>query len=57
MYHDGSLWVASPLSNQIFSFELNSGETAVVFDAQTLKGAQLVEQELKAGLQIRSGLT
>ena len=43
MYHDGSLWVASPLSNQILSFDPNSGESAVVFDAQTSKGAQLVE--------------
>ena len=43
MYHDGSLWVASPLSNQILSFDPNSGESAVVFDAHTSKGAQLVE--------------
>ena len=42
MYHDGSLWVASPLSNQILSFDPTSGESAVVFDAQTSKGAQLV---------------
>lgn len=39
MYHDGSLWVASPLSNQILSFDPNNGERAVVFDAQTSKGA------------------
>ena len=55
MYHDGSLWVASPLSNQIFSFELNSGETAVVFDAQTLKGAQLVEAGVKGGVADQIG--
>ena len=47
IYHDGSLWVASPLSNQILSFEPDSGESRVVFDAQTSKGAQLVEAGVK----------
>ena len=47
MYHDGYLWVASPLSSQILSVAPNSGESAVVFHAQTSKGAQLVEAGMK----------
>jgi len=55
MYHDGSLWVASPLSNQILSFDPNSGERAVVFDAQTSKGAQLVEAGVARGVADQIG--
>jgi len=55
MYHDGSLWVASPLSNQIVSFMPSSGESTVVFDAQTLEGAQLVEAGVKGGVADQIG--
>ncbi len=42
--HDGSLWVASPVSNRLFAIDLASGETRVVFDAQTEQGAQVVSE-------------
>lgn len=37
--HDGTLWVASPLSNQIHRIDLDTGTADVVFDAQTKRGA------------------
>ena len=42
--HDGSLWVASPLSNQIFSVDITNGNSFVVFDAQTKNGAAIVAE-------------
>ena len=44
--HDGTLWVASPLANQIFSIDISTGTTKIVFDAQTEEGSKLVEQGL-----------
>ena len=45
--HDGRLWVASPLSNQIFSIDVETGESFVVFDAQTDSGASAVLEGLR----------
>ena len=45
--HDGRLWVASPLSNQIFSIDVATGESFVVFDAQTASGANAVIEGLR----------
>ena len=42
--HDGFLWVASPLSNQIFSIDITNGDFFVVFDAQTKDGAAIVAE-------------
>ena len=46
--HDGKLWVASPLSNQILAIDLESGDTSTVFDAQTEVG----RENLQIGLQL-----
>ena len=45
--HDGRLWVASLLSNQILAIDLETGDTSVVFDAQTKVG----HENLQIGLQ------
>ena len=45
--HDGRLWVASLLSNQILAIDLETGDTSVVFDAQTKVGYE----NLQIGLQ------
>ena len=50
--HDYSLWVASPLSNRIFSVDTKSGDYFVAFDAQTEKGAENVKEGLK---RVREG--
>ncbi len=55
IYHDGSLWVASPLSNQIVSLNLSDGTSEVVFDAQTSTGAQLVEAGMNGGVADQIG--
>ena len=47
--HDGSLWVASPVSNRIVAIDLASGTTRVVFDAQTEAGAQVVAEWIRRG--------
>ncbi|KUO52148.1 MAG: hypothetical protein APF78_08305 [Sphingomonadales bacterium BRH_c3] len=39
---DGSLWVASPLANRVYALDPDTGESRVVFDAQTEKGAELL---------------
>ena len=44
--HDGFLWVASPLSNQIYSINILTGEHSVVFDAQTQAGIKNMEKGL-----------
>ena len=44
--HDGTLWVASPLANQIVSIDVSTGTTKIVFDAQTEGGSKLVEEGL-----------
>tara|TARA_B000000475_G_scaffold101189_1_gene82005 strand:- start:210 stop:1286 length:1077 start_codon:yes stop_codon:yes gene_type:complete len=44
--HDGFLWVASPLSNQIHSINILSGDHSVVFDAQTQAGTKNMEKGL-----------
>lgn len=44
--HDGFLWVASPLSNQIFAIDVDSGASYVVFDAQTVGGSETVNKGL-----------
>tara|TARA_B100000989_G_scaffold66373_1_gene46154 strand:- start:50 stop:1111 length:1062 start_codon:yes stop_codon:yes gene_type:complete len=46
--HDGKLWVASPLSNQILAIDLESGDISTVFDAQTEVG----RENLQIGLQL-----
>ena len=38
--HDGKLWVASPLSNQILAIDLEIVDTSKVFDAQTEVGRE-----------------
>ena len=43
MNHDGLLWVASPLSNQIYSINLSDGTSTVVFDAQTDLGKEILQ--------------
>ena len=44
--HDGRLWVASPLSNRIYSVDVDTGDSFVVFDAQTEWGADAVAEVL-----------
>lgn len=46
---DGSLWVASPLSNRVFAVDLATGESRIVFDAQTRAGAQLMADLMAKG--------
>lgn len=46
--HDGSLWVASPLSNQIHSINILSGEHYVIFDAQTEAGIENMQKGMTA---------
>ena len=43
---EGKLWVASPLSNQIYSVDPENGELFVVFDAQTQIGLQNMEKAI-----------
>ena len=43
----GQLWVASPLSNQIYSVDPENGETFVVFDAQTQDGFNNMEEGIR----------
>ena len=45
--HDGFLWVASPLSNQILAIDINLGHSSVVFDAQNESGADIAEEGLR----------
>lgn len=44
---DGSLWVASPASNQVIAIDSDTGTTRVVFDAQTEAGAKSVQEWLR----------
>ena len=41
---NGQLWVASPLSNQIYSIDTDNGESHVVFNAQTEIGYESMEE-------------
>ena len=43
---EGKLWVASPLSNQIYSVDPENGEHFVVFDAQTQIGLKNMEKAI-----------
>ena len=43
----GQLWVASPLSNQIYSIDPENGESYVVFDAQTQIGLENMEEGVR----------
>ena len=43
----GQLWVASPLSNQIYSVDPENGESFVVFDAQTQDGLDNMEEGIR----------
>ena len=45
--YDGTLWVASPLSNQIHKIDLDTGTVGVVFDAQTELGAIALAEGLR----------
>ena len=45
--HDGTLWVASPLSNRIHRIDLDSGTVNVAFDAQTEQGAIALEEGMR----------
>jgi len=44
---EGQLWVASPLSNQIYSFDPENGESYIVFDAQTEIGFENMEEGIR----------
>ena len=44
---EGQLWVASPLSNQIYSIDPENGESYVVFDAQTEVGLENMEEGIR----------
>ena len=44
---EGQLWVASPLSNQIYSINPENGEYYVVFDAQTQIGLENMEEGIR----------
>ena len=44
---EGKLWVASPLSNQIYSIDPENGEFYVVFDAQTKVGLMNMEEGIR----------
>ena len=52
MNHDGTLWIASPLANQIHRVDFETGEVDIVFDAQTEQGAGFVEEGI---LRVQSG--
>ena len=43
----GQLWVASPLSNQIYSVDPDNGESYVVFDAQTQNGLKSMKEGIR----------
>ena len=45
--HDGRLWVASPLSNQIYAIDVETGEFHVVFDAQTKIGLDNMKEGVR----------
>ena len=45
--NDGHLWVASPLSNQIYSIDTETGESYVVFDAQTEIGLKSMQEGVR----------
>jgi sugar lactone lactonase YvrE len=44
---EGQLWVASPLSNQIYSIDTENGESHIVFDAQTEIGLENMEEGIR----------
>ena len=44
---EGRLWVASPLSNQIYSIDPENGESYIVFDAQTEIGFENMEEGIR----------
>ena len=45
--NDGYLWVASPLSNQIYAIDLEAGDSYVVFDAQTQVGLENMQEGIR----------
>ena len=49
MVAGGSLWVASPLSNQVIEVDPQTGETRVAFDAQTEEGAAAIAEWNRRG--------
>ena len=44
---EGQLWVASPLSNQIYSIDPENGDSYIVFDAQTQEGLENMEEGIR----------
>ena len=52
----GQLWVASPLSNQIYSIDPENGESYVVFDAQTQIGLENMEEGIRL-MEMGNGFT
>ena len=52
----GQLWVASPLSNQIYSIDPENGKSYVVFDAQTQIGLENMEEGIRL-MEIGNGFT
>ena len=44
---EGQLWVASPLSNQIYSIDPENGESYIVFDAQTEIGFENMAEGIR----------
>ena len=53
---EGKLWVASPLSNQIYSIDPENGESYVVFDAQTQIGLENMEEGVRL-MEMGNGFT
>ena len=53
--HDGTLWVASPLSNQIHRIDLDTGTVDVVFDAQTKQGVIALTEGIRR-VEIGNGI-
>lgn len=49
MVKDGTLWVASPLSNRVFAIDVDTGESRIVFDAQSERGAELLTEWNRRG--------
>ena len=54
--NDGQLWVASPLSNQIYAIDIENGDSYVVFDAQTPIGQKNMQEGIRR-IEIGNGFS
>jgi hypothetical protein len=54
--NDGHLWVASPLSNQIYAIDIENGDSYVVFDAQTPIGQKNMQEGIRR-IEIGNGFS